>query len=57
VVPFRPERLAWAPVVRGVIVELKYEPAHEEDAALVGHALPFRLARFSKYVAGVGQVK
>jgi hypothetical protein len=53
VAPLDLEGLTSAPVVPGVVVELKYEPAHEEGAAAIGQALPFRLARFSKYVIGV----
>jgi hypothetical protein len=40
----------------GVIVELKFEPRHADDAADVTNALPFRLTRFSKYVAGIQQI-
>jgi hypothetical protein len=55
-VPFDLARLEAAPPVPGVIVELKYAPADAEDAEAVGHALPFRLGRFSKYVLGVEQL-
>ena len=43
----------WAPTLRGVVVELKYDPAHAEEAEAVGQALPFRLGRFSKYMTGI----
>jgi len=36
-----------------VIIELKFDPRHAEYAGLVTNALPFRLARCSKYVLGV----
>jgi hypothetical protein len=43
---------AWAPELV-VIVELKFDPCHAEQAADVTNALPFRLARCSKYVLGI----
>lgn len=36
-----------------VIVELKFGPEFAEDAGLVTNVMPFRVARFSKYVAGI----
>ena len=36
-----------------VIIELKFEPELAERACLVTNTLPFRLNRFSKYVAGI----
>jgi SPX domain protein involved in polyphosphate accumulation len=36
-----------------VIVELKYERDHEETAARISNAFPFRVTRSSKYVDGV----
>ncbi len=36
-----------------VIIELKFDPRHAERAAPVSNALPFRLARCSKYVLGI----
>lgn len=41
------------PVARTVIIELKFGLDSAEDAALVTNAFPFRVARFSKYVAGI----
>jgi hypothetical protein len=51
--PFDLARLASAPSRPGLIVELKYEPGDAEEAEAVGHALPFVLGRFSKYITGV----
>jgi hypothetical protein len=42
-----------SPVARTVIIELKFGLDSAEDAALVTSAFPFRVARFSKYVAGI----
>ena len=36
-----------------VIVELKFAPEFAEKASLVTNRLPFRVSRFSKYVAGI----
>ena len=36
-----------------VIIELKFAPEFAESASLVTNALPFRISRFSKYVAGI----
>jgi hypothetical protein len=41
------------PVARTVIIELKFGPESAEDAALVTNTFPLRVARFSKYVAGI----
>ena len=41
------------PVARTVIIELKFGPESAEDAALVTNTFPLRVARFSKYVAGM----
>jgi hypothetical protein len=35
------------------IIELKFDPLHAGQAALLTNALPFRLARCSKYVLGI----
>jgi len=40
-------------VARTVIIELKFGPESAEDAALVTSTFPLRVARFSKYVAGM----
>jgi VTC domain len=39
-----------------VIVELKFGPEFADDAGLVTNVMPFRVARFSKYVAGIGHI-
>ncbi|MCO5052214.1 MAG: polyphosphate polymerase domain-containing protein [Verrucomicrobiae bacterium] len=44
------------PVTATVIIELKFTPENIEAAALVTNAMPFRITRFSKYVAGLGQL-
>jgi hypothetical protein len=36
-----------------VVLELKYDPEHHDEAAVVTNGLPFRLARFSKYCRGI----
>jgi hypothetical protein len=36
-----------------VIIELKFDPLHAGRAASVTNALPYRLARCSKYVLGI----
>jgi hypothetical protein len=38
---------------RAVVIELKYAPAHAEQAAAIVNRLPFRIGRCSKYVEGV----
>jgi hypothetical protein len=55
--PLVPSALSWAPTLPGVVVELKYDPAHAEEAEAVGQALPFRLGRFSKYVIGIERAR
>ncbi len=39
-----------------LVIELKFGPEVAEDAHTVTNALPFRVARFSKYVAGIGRM-
>ena len=39
-----------------VIIELKFGPELAGDAALLTNGLPFRLTRFSKYVAGMERI-
>ncbi len=39
-----------------VILELKFDSQHAEDAAAVTNALPLRLARCSKYVLGIDSI-
>lgn len=46
--------LRHAPAV--VIIELKFGPEFAESAGLVTNAFPFRLNRFSKYVAGIQNI-
>lgn len=41
------------PANPAVIVELKFGPEFADDAGLVTNAMPFRVARFSKYIAGI----
>jgi VTC domain len=41
------------PAHPAVIVELKFGPEFADDAGLVTNGMPFRVARFSKYVAGI----
>ncbi|MBI4326349.1 MAG: polyphosphate polymerase domain-containing protein [Chloroflexi bacterium] len=41
------------PVAGTVIIELKFGLDAAEDASLVTNPFPFRVARFSKYVAGI----
>lgn len=36
-----------------IVVELKFGPEFADDAGLVTNVMPFRVARFSKYVAGI----
>lgn len=44
------------PVSRTVIIELKFGLDSAGDAALVTNTFPFRVARFSKYVAGIESI-
>lgn len=39
-----------------VVIELKYDPRDEERAAGVAGRLPFRLQKYSKYVAGTARL-
>ncbi len=41
------------PAVATVVIELKFGPEVAEDAEVITNALPYRLCRFSKYVAGI----
>jgi len=41
---------------RNVVVELKYQKAHELDAGKVASVFPFSVSKNSKYVTGVEQV-
>jgi hypothetical protein len=43
------------PAASTVIIEVKFEPDSAENAAGITNALPFRLARFSNYVEGMGR--
>jgi len=45
--------VSFCPPAAPVVVELKYDLAEAEFAAPVSNALPFRLARCSKYVLGI----
>jgi hypothetical protein len=42
--------------VAPVIIELKFDPLHAPQAAPLTNALPYRLARCSKYVLGIGRL-
>jgi hypothetical protein len=42
-----------SPCAPAVIIELKFDPNHAEQAAAVTNALPLRLVRCSKYVLGI----
>lgn len=42
-----------SPPAMMLILELKFGPEVAEDAHIITNALPFRVARFSKYVAGL----
>ncbi len=48
--------IAFCPSATQVVIELKYGLAQAEDAPHVTNALPFRLARCSKYVLGIASV-
>lgn len=48
-----PPSFAGSPSVRTLLLELKFGPEAAERADAITNALPFRLARFSKYVAGI----
>lgn len=45
-----------SPPAKTVILELKFGPELAVDADVVTNAWPFRVARFSKYVAGIERV-
>jgi hypothetical protein len=45
-----------SPPAKTVILELKFGPELAADADVVTNAWPFRVARFSKYVAGIERV-
>jgi VTC domain-containing protein len=45
-----------SPPVKTLILELKFGPALAMDADLITNVLPFRVARFSKYVAGIERI-
>lgn len=40
----------------GVVVEVKFDPAFADEAAAITNRLPFRMGRYSKYVAGISLV-
>lgn len=44
------------PAAEGLILELKYEPGDEDLARQVCQAVPYRLARHSKYVRGLEEL-
>jgi hypothetical protein len=46
-------RIFSAPATTTIIIELKFGLESAEHADLVTNAMPFRVARFSKYVAGI----
>jgi hypothetical protein len=48
--------VAFSPPTSQVVIELKYGVVQAEEAARIANALPFRLARCSKYVLGVASV-
>jgi hypothetical protein len=48
----RPDNF-FQPAAPTIIIELKFGLDSAEDADLVTNAMPFRVARFSKYVAGI----
>lgn len=52
----RQQAIDLSPPARTVILELKFEPEFAEGADAITNALPFRVARFSKYVAGIERV-
>lgn len=53
--PPHDDRQAKAPLAPAatLIIELKFAPEAAEDAHVITNALPFRVARFSKYVVGI----
>ena len=44
------------PPAATLIIELKFGPELAEDADVITNAWPFRVARFSKYVAGIERI-
>ena len=44
------------PAAPTIIIELKFGLESADDADLVTNAMPFRVARFSKYVAGIEHI-
>jgi hypothetical protein len=49
-------RTTLIPLVPMQIIELKFGPADAEQADCVTNSLPFRMARCSKYVLGIGRL-
>jgi hypothetical protein len=49
-------RTALVPFPPTLIIELKFGPSEAEQADRVTNSLPFRLARSSKYVLGIGRL-
>jgi hypothetical protein len=45
-----------SPPAKTLILELKFGPALAQHADRVTNGLPFRVARFSKYVAGIERI-
>ena len=44
---------AWSPSLTTLVLELKFGPEAAETVDAITNALPFRVVRFSKYVAGI----
>jgi hypothetical protein len=53
----RPPAIDLLPAAPTVIVELKFEPKHAEEADRIANALPYCVSRFSKYVAGIERLR
>ena len=49
-------RATLTPFARTLILELKFGATEAEQADRVTNSLPFRLARYSKYVLGIGRL-
>lgn len=45
-----------SPPAKSLILELKFAPDAAQNTDLITNALPFRVARFSKYVAGIDRL-
>ncbi len=45
-----------SPPATTLIVEVKFGPEHAGDVEVITNEFPFRMARFSKYVAGIERV-